>query len=365
MKLKTSSLLPFAAILILVSASACSSTGSDGASSPTAPATAASGGGGEDALGSVSGNVAVVNGESITASELDKEVRAQLIGLRVQAHDIRSKALDKMIDDRLVAAEATKRGTTPEQLITFEVANKIGEVTDEEAKDYFDKNVPPGKAEYDRVKPRIKQILSRQKEQEVRTAFFGGLRDNAGVEILLAPLRFDVGFTDAHPSKGDPKTAPVVIIEFSEFQCPYCSRVIPTMEQVMETYGDKVAVVFRDYPLPMHRDAPKAAEAGHCAHEQGKFWELHDLMFQNQRALSVEQLKGYARTVGLDGAAFDTCLDSGKHSAAVTASTEAGAAAGVRGTPAFFVNGQFINGAQPFENFKKIIDAELKSKGLL
>ena len=176
-------------------------------------------------------------------------------------------------------------------------------------------------------------------------------------------LANDIGHE--HPRKGDPATAPVTIVEFSEFQCPYCSRVLPTVEKVMEEYGDKVAVVFRDFPLPMHKEAPKAAEAGHCANEQGKFWEMHDKLFENMRALQVDKLKSYAGELGLDQAKFDECLDSGRHAATVDASMKAGQAAGVRGTPAFFINGQFLNGAQPFENFKKIIDAELKAKGAL
>jgi len=290
--------------------------------------------------------------------------------LKVQAYEARKKGLDQLIDDQLLEAEAAKRGLTADALVKAEVGDKLAEVSDEEAKAYFDAKVPPNsKAEFDTgprpVKGRIKQILRREKETELRTAFIGSLRASAGVEILLEPMRFDVGWSDVNPRKGDPATAPVTIVEFSEFQCPYCSRVLPTMDKIQETYGDKVAIVFRDYPLPMHKEAPKASEAGHCANEQGKFWEMHDVLFQNQRALQVDKLKGYAAQIGLDQAVFDECLDSGKHAATVEADTKAGAAVGVRGTPAFFINGQFINGAQPFENFQKIIDEELKAKGLL
>jgi len=343
----------------------CSQPASTGGSNAPAAAPAAS-----SSDDSGSGIVARINGKDITAAELDAEIQGQLIGLKVQAHDARTKGLDKLIDDQLLEAEATKRGMTAEELVKAEVSGKLAEVSDEEAKAYFDAKVPPGsKAEFDTgprpVKGRIKQILAREQETALRSAFIGSLRAGAGVEVLLQPMRFDVGYSDVNPRKGDPATAAVTIVEFSEFQCPYCSKVLPTMEKIHETYGDKVAVVFRDYPLPMHKEAPKASEAGHCANEQGKFWEMHDVMFQNQRALQVDKLKGYAAGIGVDQAKFDECLDSGRHAATVEADTKAGAAVGVRGTPAFFVNGQFLNGAQPFENFKKLIDAELEAKGLL
>jgi len=323
-----------------------------------------------DPLGSVSGVVALINGKEITAAQLAAEVESQLVGLRFQAHDIWTKGLEKLIDDQLLEVEAEARGVSVEELTETEVNDKVAEVTDVEAKAYFDAKVPPNsKAEFDTgprpVKGRIKQILARDQETALRTAFVGALREKAGVEILLKPMRVDVSYSDVNPRKGNPETAAVTIIEFSEFQCPYCAKVLPTMDKIQETYGHKVAIVFRDYPLPMHKEAPKASEAGHCANEQGKFWEMHDLLFQNQRALQIENLKDYARQIGLEQGKFDACLDSGRHAATVEADIKAGAAVGVRGTPAFFVNGQFLNGAQPFEAFQKIIDAELKAKGAL
>jgi len=344
---------------------ACSQPAATGGSGT--PPVQAAGNSGSDTGSSV---VARINGKDITEAQLDAEIQGQLIGLKVQAHDARTKGLEKLIDDQLLEAEANKRGVSSADLVKAAVNDKLAEVSDEEAKAYFDSKVPPNsKAEFDTgprpVKGRIKQILRREQETALRGTFIGSLREGAGVEVLLQPMRFDVSYSDVNPRKGDPATAAVTIIEFSEFQCPYCSKVLPTMDKIFETYGDKVAVVWRDYPLPMHKEAPKASEAGHCANEQGKFWEMHDVMFQNQRALQVDLLKGYAGGIGVDQAKFDECLDSGRHAATVEADTKAGAAVGVRGTPAFFVNGQFLNGAQPFENFKKLIDAELEAKGLL
>jgi protein-disulfide isomerase len=164
------------------------------------------------------------------------------------------------------------------------------------------------------------------------------------------------------PARG-PANALVTIVEFSDFQCPYCSREVPVIERVMKDYDGKVRLVFRHYPLDFHPFAQKAAEAGACAQDQGKFWELHDKMFTNQNKLGVDDLKGYAKSLGMDPSKFDQCLDSGEKKALVEEDMKAGSAAGVSGTPAFFINGVFINGAQPYEQIKQAVDRELKKKG--
>ena len=325
-------------------------------------AAVATGGGGST---SETGVAARIGDQEISFAQLDDEAASRLVRLRVQSWELRKQTLDEMIDTQLMEAEAETRGVTIEELIQTEITAKVVEPTDEEALAYFEANPPRGQVEFERIKPRVKAFMSRQQEQEVRAAFIGGLREKAKVEVMLEPLRFDVGFGEDNPTYGDVANAPVVIVEFSEFACPYCSRVNPTIDQVKETYGDKVAFVFRDFPLPMHKDAPKAAEAGHCAGEQGKFWEMHDKLFAHQRDLKPDQLKGYAGELGLDQTSFDECLDSGRFAANVEADRTDGEKVGVSGTPAFFINGQFINGARPFESFQEVIDSELKAKGLL
>ena len=154
----------------------------------------------------------------------------------------------------------------------------------------------------------------------------------------------------------------VTIVEFSDYQCPFCARVNPTLDRIRQTYGDRVKIVFKDYPLPNHPQAPKAAEAARCAGDQKKYWEMHDAMFANQRALEVPALKQTARAIGLNGASFDQCLDSGKWAEAVTAGSELGSKMGVNSTPTLYVNGRAVIGAMPFENFKSIIDEELAKR---
>ena len=161
------------------------------------------------------------------------------------------------------------------------------------------------------------------------------------------------------PSRG-PATAKVTIIEFSDFQCPFCSRVVPTLEEVRKLYGNDVRIAFKQNPLPMHPQAPLAAEASLAAAEQGKFWEMHDKLFANQRALAREDLDKYAQEIGLDMAKYKVALDSGKFKARIAADQAEAGKFGARGTPSFFINGRPVRGARPLDDFKKVIDKEIE-----
>jgi protein-disulfide isomerase len=156
-----------------------------------------------------------------------------------------------------------------------------------------------------------------------------------------------------------PATAKVTIVEWSDFECPFCSRAVPTINKIKETYGKDVRVVFRHQPLPMHPNAKPAAAASMAAHEQGKFWEMHDKLFANQRALDRANLDKYAQELGLDMARYKAAMDSNKYAAKIDADSSSGSAVGANGTPAFFINGRFLSGAQPFEAFKPLIDEEI------
>jgi len=156
------------------------------------------------------------------------------------------------------------------------------------------------------------------------------------------------------------KDAKVTIIEFSDFECPACKRAEPVVKQVTSYYGDKILFVYRDFPIyQLHPFAQKAAEASECAFEQDKYWEMHDKLFDNQDALDVSSLKRYAREIGLDGAQFDSCLDSSKYQSEVEKDANDGVKAGVQGTPTFFINGKQYTGGRSLEEFRKIIDKEL------
>ncbi len=177
--------------------------------------------------------------------------------------------------------------------------------------------------------------------------------------VAAAPAPVKVSMDDDEV-KGEAK-APVEIIVFSDYQCPYCSRVEESLKKVEENYikTGKAKMVFRDFPLGFHPFAQKAAEASECAHDQGKFWEYHDKLFQNQGALAIENLKQYAKDLELDTAKFDKCLDSGEKEAEVKKDAADAQAAGVTGTPMTFVNGEAVRGAQPYEAFQAAIDKAL------
>ncbi|HEV3457040.1 MAG TPA: thioredoxin domain-containing protein, partial [Thermoanaerobaculia bacterium] len=275
-------------------------------------------------------------------------------------HEITDSQLKKIVQDRLLAAEAASRKVTKDQILA-EI--KPAEVSDADAEAFYEKNkaqMPPRPKET--LIPQIKTYLQQTGQQEAREKFMQTLEAKYKVDYLFEPLRVDVAAA-GFPARG-PASAPVTIVEFSDFQCPFCSRVTPTLEQVVSKYGSKVRLVFRQFPLPMHPNAAKAAEAALCANEQGKFWEMHDAMFKDQAGLAVDGLKTKAAGIaGLNAASFNSCLDSGKETPAVQGDMQAGSKAGVNGTPAMFVNGRFISGAVSTDDLSKVIDDELKRKG--
>ena len=298
--------------------------------------------------------VAMIGKDAITMADLDKAAGRENF-------ELRERTLDNMISERVVKAVAAKSGMSEDDFLKKQVEAKVPTVSVEEAKKFFEENkarLPPQLAsqEFDAVKDTIVQGVTSQRRREAMGSIIEDIKSQAGVKVMLHAPKVQVAADG--PAKG-PKTAKVTIVEFSDFQCPFCSKGKKVMEEVVAKYGDKVRLVFRDFPLDFHDKAQKAAEAGQCANDQGKFWAMHDWMFDNQQTLDIPALKGAAKTMGMDSTAFDSCLDSGKHAALVKKNTKDGQEAGVRGTPAFFVNGVFLSGALPFEKFKTEIDRAL------
>ncbi len=305
---------------------------------------------------------AIVAGQPIERSAVDELVRPQLLDVRAREYQLRSKALDQLVADALIAKEAAARGTTVEALEKSEVLAKVS-VGDAEVRALYEANKGRlGAASEAEGLKRIRELVEEQRQNERRRAFADELRAKYPVKVLLEPFRVPVETGDA-PARGNP-TAPVTVVEFSDFQCPFCERARPTVARVREVYGDKVRWVFRHFPLGFHENAQKAGEAAACAGDQGRFWEMHDRLWATNSKLAVSDLKADAAALGLDTSAFDRCLDSGRHADVVQRDQEAGASYGVSGTPAFFVNGRPLVGAQPFEEFQRVIDAELQRKGL-
>jgi protein-disulfide isomerase len=308
---------------------------------------------------------AKVGDDVITFEELEQSVKSQLAKIEEQRFAVLDERLDQLIGDRLLAQEAKKRGITVEQLIKTEVYAKAADVPDAEVSDFIAKNrsrLPQGdEAE---MKLKVWDYLRGQKVTERRQVYIQSLRAPGKVTVYLeAPAATRVAVSTSKGFVRGVKEAPVTIVEFSDFQCPFCKNATATVKQVMDKYPGKVKWIFRDFPLPaIHPAAPKAHEAARCAADQGKFWEYHDLLFDKSPRQNPDDLKQYAKDLKLEAASFAQCLDSGKHEAAVTKDVEEGAKLGVTGTPTFFINGRQLVGAQPLTAFQKIIDGELSKK---
>ena len=312
--------------------------------------------------------VAEVAGKKITLKDVDakwEEFDAAERARVVQAmYQNRRNMIDVIVGDTLIENAARAAGQSVAAFVEQDSAKRLPAVGEKEIAQFYEQNKDRAQGRtLDQLRAEIKPFLEARRQAQARAMLVEELKAKSGhaVRVSLEPPRYTVPTAASDPVRGN-ASAPVTIIEFSDFQCPFCARVNPTLDRVRQTYGDRVKIVFKDYPLPNHPQAPKAAEAARCAGEQGKFWEMHDAMFANQRALEVPSLKQTARAIGLNGAAFDSCLDSAKYEATVRSGSELGDKFGVNSTPTLYVNGRPIVGAMPFENFKQIIDEELAKK---
>lgn len=305
--------------------------------------------------------LATLNGQPITDSEVSAEVKDQLKKVESQIFEIKRGALDDIIEQKLIDAEAAKKKVSADDLLKKEIDSKIKEPTPAEIQSFYDANKPRFKNRpLDEVKPDVINQLKQSGKMKAYNAFVDTLRKTASIKVNMKRPRIEVS-VDTDASKGSAK-APITLVEFSDFQCPFCKRARDTVKQIIDTYGNKVHYVFRDFPLSFHQQAHKAAEAAECAGEQGKYWEYNAKLFDAQGAQDVDHLKQYAKEFKLNSKKFDDCLDSGKMSAEVDKDAQEGSKAGVTGTPAYFINGIFVSGAQPFEKFKSIIDEELANQ---
>jgi len=309
--------------------------------------------------------VATVGTTAITLNEVDAKALQQQAGqfgnlkLAMALYEARRLAIDEIVGDKLMAQEAKARGVTTDALMDSEIVGKVAAVSDADITAWYDSN--PGRvqgAPIDQVRAPIRALLTQERTSTVYQAFVDQLKAKTPVRVTLEPPREKVSVAGSQ-ARG-PAGAPIEIIEFSDFQCPFCLRAYPTVNQVLTTYGDKIRFVYRHYPLPSHPNARPAAEASECAAEQGKFWLYYEKLFADQTKLTDPGLKQSAAAVGLDTNRFNACVDSRKYKDRVETDIKEGNDVGVSGTPAFFINGRMISGAQPFDAFKRIIDEELE-----
>ena len=305
--------------------------------------------------------VASVDGEEIRGDEVDALIKERLFEEQfgegsANLYEARRAVIDEMVRERLVARAAEAAGQDSEVWLAAAAAARPP-VSDEEVLGFFEENraqLPPG-ASFETFAERIRSYLEARRAENVITDLEAGA-------IIQVTLQRERALVEAiGPSRG-PASAPVTIVEFSDFQCPYCARVGPTLDQLLERYPDQIRIVFRHLPLAFHEQARLAAQASFCAEGAGLFWEYHDQLFANQRALQRSQLIDYASLLELDTEAFETCMDSPEAQARVDADLAAAEALGATGTPAFFINGIGLSGAQPLEAFEAIISEELAAR---
>jgi protein-disulfide isomerase len=311
--------------------------------------------------------VATVGTSSITLAEVDDKALEQPASnfgsakLSQALYEARRAALEEIVANKLMDAAAKAQGIDRSALIEKEITAKVPPVSETDIANWFQANQSRLQgAPLEQVKQPIRAYLIQERMQGIRAVYVDSLKAKTSVTVMLEPPRQTVSSANS-PSKGS-ASAPIELIEFSDFQCPFCLRADPTVQQVLSTYGDKIRFVYRHYPLPNHPFARPAAEAAACAGEQGKFWPYHDRLFASPTKLSSADLKQHAADLGLNTAQFNSCVDTRKLKGLVDTDLKDGEAAGVNGTPAFYINGRMLSGAQPYEAFKKIIDEELARK---
>ena len=307
---------------------------------------------------------ATVGGTVITLQALDAAAANQLAKFRQQEYDVRAEVLTGLIQEQLITNEATAQKVTTNDLVQTEIIAKAATPTPEEVSQYYDKmKSRMGGKTLDEVKGDIEKMLAGQKVAERKGQYLTELSAKYEVKMLLDPPRATITLRPTAPVTG-PADAPITIVEWSDYQCPFCKRAYPTVEQVLTEYKDKVRYIHLDYPLPFHQQAMPAALAVHCAGDQGKFWEYNNNLYSAPGDLSAADLSKRAADLGLESAAFEACTTSKKHEGLIKTNFDDGAAMGVTGTPAFFINGRMLVGAQPIEQFREVINDELSRKGV-
>ena len=304
--------------------------------------------------------VAFVGGEAIYERDLMSFAGPTLVEVRKQEYKAKSDALNQCIRKKLIEAEAKKRGLSSEELIQREADSKVAEPSDDEAKGYYLAVKDQGSLPFDQIKPQVKQLLKQAEILQAREKYADSLRDKVAVSILLRPPVFHVNY-DPERVEGE-ANAPITIVEFADFQCPFCSRMQPLLKNLLTKYKGKVKLAYLDFPLaPIHSRAEAAAEASRCALAQGKYWEMHDAMYADQSKLEEASLVKTAVGLGMDQSSFESCLNSGKYKGLVQKDFQEGSEAGVNATPTFFINGEMLGGMQSDTNFEKIIDRQLSA----
>jgi protein-disulfide isomerase len=305
----------------------------------------------------------VIDGEPVSVAEIDEFMQQSFLEelLRKpddEIYEARERAIHNLIQRRVIEDEASQRGVTPEQLFD-EITSAATEPTDEEIASWYEQNQSRLRgAQLDDIAGQIRGFLANERRGEAWQQFLSPRLDAISYDIVLAPPRKDL---EATRLVRGPAEAPITLMTFSDYQCPYCIRSEPVLAEVLSRYPEQVRVIHRHFPLDnVHPFARPAAEASMCAEEQGRFWEFHDAIFARKGRLEEGSFVEIAKDLGLDLDAFNACVAERRYAEFVTTDQEAGIAAGVTGTPAFFINGIPLKGARDADDLSRVIDAELE-----
>ncbi len=298
--------------------------------------------------------VAEVGDKKLTAAELQEKEAGKLLQASYKFYTAERDALDLLIDQEVLEMQAARESVTVEELIKRHVTVSAKEPTEDQLRFFYEglNSDEP----FEAVRSKIIDSVHETRFNKAKADYVASLRDQFGVVVELGQPSAQVDTTNAY--RLGPKDAPVQLIEFGDFECPYCQKVHVELRRLRDQFGDKVALVYKDFPLPMHASAEKAAEAARCAGAQGKFWEFHDALFENHK-LQIADLKEEARTLKLDGTRFDQCLDSGEQTSAVKKDLEQAKRLGLSGTPSFFANGHFMSGAIAYPKLRETVEEQL------
>jgi protein-disulfide isomerase len=287
---------------------------------------------------------------------LEQKQASKLLQARYKYYVAEKDVLEQYIDDQLLELQAKKEGITVDELLKRHVSVKVQEPTEDQLRFYYE-GVQTDES-YETARPNIIETVRQLRMKKAQQAYITQLRSDWGVIVELSQpsARVEAGNS---PRLGSDK-APVQIIEYADYECPYCQKVAPEIARLAQQFGDQVSFVYKDFPLPMHPNAARAAEGARCAGVQGKFWEFHDYLFETKKFKEAD-MKAEARTLKLDGDKFDQCLDKQEQFESLKKEAQDAQKLGLSGTPSFFVNGHFMSGAIGYAKLRDMVQQELAS----
>lgn len=302
--------------------------------------------------------IAEIDGAKLTLADLERKNPARLFQARNAFHEAERKAVDEFVEEYLLERQAKNENITVAELLQRHVNSTIANDPSDDALRVYYEGIDTADS-FEAVRGKIADHLRQRRIAKAKATYLQSLRTSSNIAIRLAPPRAQVSAAGA-PVRGN-VDAPVTIVEYADYECPYCQQIQPALDKLETEYKGKIAFIYKDVPLPMHANAQKASEATHCAGVQGKYWEFHDVLAQSKR-LDLASLKQNARDLKLDTGSFDKCLDSGEKAAVVKTHVEEAQALGLQGTPSFFINGRFFSGALTYEKLREIVDEEIAGR---